>query len=203
MPAPTLPVNRSVWPIVGYAGDFSYIGHTRGITTKYLCRIVQAHRKMQIHTERVYALWQLSLWVLFTQSDPRTVQRHNVAILCEHQHAAAPFIDAMLKEEEEFVIEFEEKYSANTGMTTLAGNAYHGAPEVLSRQVTCNKCHVEVWNVFFSALNNTNDDKITCKNCFRRLRTGKATVALRFMFTHPKELREQFQQLCVKRNINF
>lgn len=96
-----------MWPIVGYAGDFTYIGHTRDIATRFLKRIVAAHTKMQCYKKPVYVLWQLALWILLRTNPVDMHDSVKCNILLEHKHAAIPFIVDLLEDEEKAVSKLE------------------------------------------------------------------------------------------------
>jgi len=77
-------------PIVGYAGDVTFIGYERQFASTALARIIASHAAMRTHSEPVYVMWQLALWRCFLRELQPTDPRNSV--LREHQHAAAPFI---------------------------------------------------------------------------------------------------------------
>lgn len=89
----------STCPIVGYAGDFTYIGHTREIAQVFLTRIVETHKYLRQHQEPVYVLWQLALWLLFSKPIATTRDATQRKLLIEHKWAAIPFVLELISNE--------------------------------------------------------------------------------------------------------
>ena len=62
---------------------------------------------MRKHKQLPYVLWQLALWVLFNKRADKEEDENKRLIVLEHQHAAIPFIEELLSQEEAAVTRLE------------------------------------------------------------------------------------------------
>ncbi len=206
-------------PLVGFAGDISYIGATPEVVIRELYKIVIGHRLLRRQHQGVYCFWQLAFWCLidlYGSVDPA----NNTAIIEVHLLASLPYVEEMLDEEKQYAY--------------LSGNQAEVLDEdSLSDEYVCSICKVCLWNMILkvvvaptstppppssSAKKSTkrrrttttptaptideNDDEplsMLCGQCAAEtLKSKNITTQCVFRFGPTAQLRQQFDQVRAK-----